>query len=160
MRALTGLAIASALAACGGTDDGRSNQASPGLAEAGTNVMPTDAAPAGDVVTNDAAEETAIPAALHGRWGLVPEDCTSTRGDAKGLLVVAADELRFYESRARIGRVIESAPNRITADFDFTGEGMEWRRRMTLEAAADTLVRSETGEGAAPQPFRYSKCPG
>ena len=45
---------------------------------------------------NDAA--TAIPASLHGRWGLTPADCTSTRGDAKGLLIVSADGLKFYES--------------------------------------------------------------
>src|SRR5215210_8614734 len=47
---------------------------------------------------NDAA--SAIPASLHGRWGLTPADCTSTRGDAKGLLIVGPDEIRFYESRA------------------------------------------------------------
>src|SRR5215218_6684586 len=47
---------------------------------------------------NDAA--STIPASLHGRWGLTPADCTSTRGDAKGLLVISADGLKFYESRA------------------------------------------------------------
>ena len=29
-----------------------------------------------------------IPAALRGRWGMTPADCTSTRGDAKGLLEI------------------------------------------------------------------------
>src|SRR6188472_2988303 len=47
--------------------------------------------------TTDAAP---IPAALQGRWGLTPADCTSALGDAKGLLVINANELRFYESRA------------------------------------------------------------
>src|SRR3569623_2124157 len=43
---------------------------------------------------------SAIPAALQGRWGLAPGDCTSALGDAKGLLVINSRELRFYESRA------------------------------------------------------------
>src|SRR5690349_16626028 len=42
----------------------------------------------------------AIPASLQGRWGLSPMDCTSTRGDAKGLLIIGPADLKFYESRA------------------------------------------------------------
>ena len=41
-----------------------------------------------------------IPASFQGRWALSPADCTSTRGDNKGLLTVAADKLTFYEARA------------------------------------------------------------
>src|SRR5512134_919075 len=40
----------------------------------------------------------AIPAAFQGRWGMVREDCTSTRGDAKGLIVIDANGIKFYES--------------------------------------------------------------
>ena len=43
------------------------------------------------------APSAAIPAALQGRWGLTPGDCTSTLGDAKGLLIVNSTELRFYK---------------------------------------------------------------
>ena len=35
--------------------------------------------------TNPPALPTSFPAAIQGRWGLVPADCTSTKGDAKGL---------------------------------------------------------------------------
>src|SRR6476659_3156800 len=58
-----------------GAKDGRASADG----SAPTNVVTT---PAG---APDAAA-AAIPAALHGRWGLTPGDCTSTRGDAKGLL--------------------------------------------------------------------------
>ena len=44
-----------------------------------------------------------IPATIQGRWGLTPADCISNRGDAKGLLIIAADSLKFYELRARPG---------------------------------------------------------
>src|SRR5687767_8399070 len=62
-------------------------------------------APGGRVpsTSGDRASATgaAIPEALQGRWALTPDDCTSARGDAKGLLVVSRDELRFYESVAK-----------------------------------------------------------
>lgn len=96
-----------------------------------------------------AAPVAAIPAALHGRWGLVPADCTSTRGDAKGLLTISADTLRFYESRARLAQVTASSPTRIAATFAFEGEGQSWTRTVTLELGSDgaTLVRREEAEG-------------
>src|SRR3954467_10096462 len=62
------------------------------------------AVPAGASPTPSAS----IPAALQGRWGLTPGDCTSTLGDAKGLLIVNATELRFYESRAMPARDIQA----------------------------------------------------
>ncbi len=77
---------------------------------------------------------TGIPAALHGRWGLVPADCTSTRGDNKGLLTITADTLRFYESVGTLGKVVERDTGRLVADFAMTGEGQSWTRRMVLDA--------------------------
>jgi len=103
-----------------------------------------------------------VPDALQGRWGLVPADCTSTRGDAKGLLVVEPRILRFYESRGTPKEITEYNESRIRAVFDFSGEGMTWQRDMTLavEDAGDTLVREEHGEDAAPEPLRYARCRG
>lgn len=103
---------------------------------------------------------TGIPAALHGRWGLVPADCTSTRGDNKGLLTITADMLRFYESRGTIAKIVERDANRIVADFAMTGEGQEWTRRMTLDAQDDgrTLIRREQGADAMPGALKYSRC--
>src|SRR5687768_3461346 len=72
------------------------------------------------------AAAATIPAAMHGRWSLTPGDCTSTRGDAKGLLTITATELRFYESRAVPVGDVDTSADSISGDFAFTGEGMEW----------------------------------
>ncbi|MBE9637672.1 hypothetical protein [Salipiger mangrovisoli] len=103
-------------------------------------------------------QETGIPMAMQGRWGLVPADCTSTRGDAKGLMEVSAERLGFYESRAVLAEVSERSDTRLAASFDMTGEGMSWQRDMVLVAKGDTLVRQESGEGAIPGPLTYQRC--
>lgn len=101
-----------------------------------------------------------VPAAFHGRWGLVPGDCESGRGDAKGLLEISPDALIFYESEGRLSKLADQTPTRIRASFAFTGEGVEWTRDITLDLmdGGRTLIRSETGEGAQSAPFRYKKC--
>ena len=38
---------------------------------------------------------TLIPEQFLGRWGLVKADCTSTKGDAKGLLTISDARLTF-----------------------------------------------------------------
>jgi hypothetical protein len=135
----------------------------------GAGTTAAEAAADGDLAANSsvapapsppAPASTELPTALRGRWGLVPADCTSTRGDAKGLLTVSANELRFYESVGTLGTITESAPTRIRAAFDFEGEGMTWQRDMVLDVQDDgaTLIRREYGEDAGPGPFRYSKC--
>ena len=92
----------------------------------------------------------------------MPADCTSTRGDAKGLIEVTDKQIKFYESRATLATVAESADTRLVADFAFSGEGQTWQRRMTLEAqdGGKALVRTETGPDAMPGPLRYAKCEG
>ena len=111
---------------------------------------------AGDAATQAAA--TVIPESMRGRWGLVPADCTSTKGDNKGLLTVGADTLSFYESRAKLGRMVASSPEKLTAEFAFTGEGQNWTRTETLSLtnSSNTLVREDD---ELPQPLRYSRCP-
>lgn len=101
-----------------------------------------------------------IPAAVRGRWGLVAADCTSTRGDAKGLLTIDATNLRFYESHGKLARVRERDANRIVADYKFSGEGQEWDRLMLLDAqdGGKTLIRRDYGEGSAAGPLRYTRC--
>lgn len=148
MRTIVILA-ALALAACSGRDDPAARASETGAA--------TGAAPAASASTPTVA---AIPAALHGRWGLVPEDCTSTRGDAKGLLTIDAASLRFYESEGRIGEVTAAGANSLRASFTMRGEGMEWVREMELEAIEDgrMLKRSEFGAEAAAEGFVYTRC--
>ncbi|HEX2804208.1 MAG TPA: hypothetical protein VHN55_09565 [Sphingomicrobium sp.] len=96
-----------------------------------------------------------MPAALHGRWGLTPGDCTSTRGDAKGLLVVTADRLQFYESRAVPAGDVDVSPDSISGDFSFAGEGQEWTKHLSLELQDKKLVRTERDPNAS---FTYARC--
>lgn len=107
----------------------------------------------------DGAEPTsvsdAIPSVLSGRWGLTPGDCTSTRGDAKGLLIVSPDGLRFYEAVARPAGNIRSSESSFSADFDFSGEGQSWKKFETLRLQGDKLVRTEGNPMAS---YTYVRC--
>lgn len=133
------------------------------------NLEVTNVTPAADVgstpttgVRDPVVEADRIPAKLRGRWGMTATDCTSQLGDAKGLLRITDTQLQFYESKGILTKVTEQSSTHILADFAFTGEGMNWTRRMSLERQDDgtTLIRREWGEGAAPDPFRYTRCRG
>lgn len=145
-----------ALAALSACDGSASDEAeTPAATETGAATL----TPSADTATPSPAP-TAIPVAIQGRWGLVAADCEPGRSDAKGLLTITGDKLEFYESVGTLDEIEEASANRIGAGFDFTGEGMEWERNvtLTLEDGGETLVRREEGEGASPDAFRYSKC--
>jgi hypothetical protein len=112
---------------------------------------PTPPAPSSGPTTPAAS----IPAFLHGRWGLTPGDCTSTRGDNKGLLTVSADGLRFYESRAVPAGHVNASPDSFSAEYAFSGEGMEWKKFQTLELQGDKLVRTESNPTTS---YTYARC--
>lgn len=97
-----------------------------------------------------------IPASMQGKWGQVPADCTSTKGDNKGLMTVTSDMMRFYESRAKLMKIVGSSPEKLTAEFAFTGEGQNWTQTetLTLTGSSNTLTRSEDGTD-----LRYTRCP-
>jgi len=101
-----------------------------------------------------------IPQAVRGRWGLVAADCTSPLGDAKGLLEVSADQLKFYESVAKLGTVKEVGESRIRATFAYTGEGQSWTQDVVLDAQDDgkTMIRRDYGKDAMPGPLKYTRC--
>jgi hypothetical protein len=154
------------LVACSARDpvaDGANNAAAP----AEVDVLPPDesvATPTNDL-ENDNDEDvnsggggaTAIPAAFHGRWGMTPADCTSTRGDAKGLMVVSADGIRFYESLAKPAPDLKRSANSISGSFAFTGEGMNWNKYEVLELQQGKLVRTESDPMAS---YTYARCTG
>ncbi len=150
------------MAACGSSSEDGTAQDDP-AAPVATDSIPAATEPADTSplpASPDTAVLTAIPQAMQGRWGMVPADCTSTKGDAKGLITVSARDIRFYESVGTIGTISQGDANHIRANFAFTGEGMEWTREMgmTLEDGGNALIRQEFGQDAIPGLQRYTKC--
>jgi len=96
-----------------------------------------------------------IPAALQGRWGLSPADCSGHPSAAKGLLVITPDQLRFYESRAVPAADVGTDANSISGHFAFTGEGQSWTRYEALKVKKNQLTRTEIKPTAS---FTYAKC--
>lgn len=96
-----------------------------------------------------------IPEPFLGRWGLVPADCTSTRGDNKGLMTVEADRLSFNESRATIAKLEAVSATELRATLAFNGEGQEWTEQtpLVLEDNGNVLTRLADG-----QTLRYTRC--
>jgi hypothetical protein len=145
-----------ALAACdSATQETPMDAATETVAETSPGVMEPAVTP-----TLQPPVATAIPAAVQGRWGMVPADCEPGRADAKGLLEITATQLEFYESVGKLDDIAESSDTRIRAGFDFSGEGMTWRRDVVLDVqdGDETLIRREYGEDAAPGPFSYTRC--
>ncbi len=121
---------------------------------------PATASEAAGTQAESTASPDEIPQAVRGRWGLVPADCTSTLGDAKGLLEVSADQLKFYESVAKLGTIKEAGESRIRATFAYSGEGQSWTQDVVLDAQEDgsTLIRRDYGKDAMPGPLKYTRC--
>ena len=94
-----------------------------------------------------------IPAQYQGRWGMVPADCTSTRGDNKGLITIGDASIRFYESTATLEEQRPAIATSFSGRFAFRGEGQSWEKVMTFTRTGDTLKRAEP-EGS----FTYKKC--
>ena len=94
-----------------------------------------------------------IPAQYQGRWGMVPADCTSTRGDAKGLITIGDTSIKFYESTATLTEQRPAIATSFAGLFAFRGEGQSWEKVMTFTRTGDTLKRAEA-EGS----FTYKRC--
>lgn len=135
----------------------------------GTERPAFDPLPAGDRTPSPAPAASpatarpiaAIPPRFQGRWALVAADCERGRSDAKGLLTITGDTLRFYESRARPTRLVQTDAATVSGQYAFVGEGMEWERGVTLQLVdgGAGLIRSEEGVDALPEPLRYARCP-
>lgn len=156
---LAGLTILAGMSAC-------SNEPASPPTGSGTDLaQPAVTAPAATASASPTASAlpeiaSTIPVAAQGRWGLVPNDCTSKLGDNKGLITISSTNIRFYESTGKLGAIAEHSDTRIRAAFAFTGEGMEWNRDMILDVQDDgkTLIRREYGDDAAPGPLQYTRC--
>ncbi len=97
--------------------------------------------------------EVLIPSQYRGRWGLVAADCTSTRGDAKGLIMIDAGTVKFYESLATLKEQRPAIATSFSGLYDFSGEGQTWKKVMTFTRTGDTLKRADD-EGS----FTYTRC--
>lgn len=127
---------------------------------AATALPPSDAAPSESAAAK--VLPTEIPEVIRGRWGLVPADCTSAKGDAKGLVTIGAKSMKFYESRAVLEKVNDADADGLKATFGFTGEGQTWKLDVALEVEGDhneKLFRKDTGPDAAPGTLEYTRCP-
>lgn len=109
---------------------------------------------------NTANPAAAFPTAMQGRWGLVPADCTSQKGDNKGLITIDATSIRFYESIAKIGAVKQVSDTDLSASLAYDGEGMQWQHDAKLQVKPETgqLVMEEFGADAVPGPRTYTRC--
>jgi hypothetical protein len=165
---LFGVAAVLALAGCGGSDPVADNLNEAGNVTAVVNSANATARAA--TSASQSAEERnnprppdptveagrgGIPQSLQGRWGMTPADCTSTRGDAKGLLTITSDHLKFYESRAVPGAKVQTGGTSMSGDFAFTGEGQTWTRYETLQIQDGKLVRTESDPMAS---YTYARC--
>ena len=111
--------------------------------------------------TNEATPlPTSIPVQFHGRWGINRADCTSTRGDAKGLLTINDARLIFYESRGSPTKVIGATATSFDASYAFTGEGQTWDRVERLRLVNDKLQRRTDAAPGQEPPVNliYERC--
>lgn len=147
------------VAACGGTDpvDKAATGRTDGLPDVNATAPSTSGEPHAETQPAKPlpASLAAIPAALQGRWGLTPADCTPGRSDAKGLLTITSGDLRFYESRAVPGADVTTDENSAAGTFAYSGEGQSWSKYEALKVEKGRLTRTETKPSAS---LTYAKC--
>ena len=94
-----------------------------------------------------------IPAQYQGRWGMVPADCTSTHGDAKGLMTIGDTSIKFYESTATLTERRPAIATSFSGLFAFRGEGQAWEKVMTFTRTGNSLKRADKDGD-----FTYRRC--
>jgi hypothetical protein len=154
----TAALIALALAACQQNSDENIAIDESNTLNAEVETLPPDEAVSDEGNSEDtgngaAPAEASIPAQYQGRWGMVPADCTSTRGDAKGLITIGEKTIRFFESTATLKEQRQAIPEAFSGLFAFTGEGQSWTKAITLTRTGDTLKRAEEGAN-----YTYRRC--
>lgn len=159
---ITAVMLAIGLAACQqndpnniAIDDGNSQNAV-------IETLPPDETPTNDAdlhmlpdngtAPGDSASAT-IPDQYRGRWGMVAADCTSTRGDNKGLITIGDKTIKFFEAVATLKEQRPAIATSFAGQFGFTGEGQSWEKVMTFTRTGNTLKRAED-EGT----FTYTRC--
>ena len=117
-------------------------------------------APSADSSAAPAAMPTSIPAQFHGRWGLNRADCTSTRGDAKGLLTINDARLTFFESKGTLDKVLGATDTSFDANYAFSGEGQTWQRVERFKLVNANLNRRTDAQAGQEPPvdLTYQRC--
>lgn len=154
----TAALIALALAGCQRKDDDNIAIDESNTLNAEIETLPPDEAVSDEGNTGGASNaaalaEAPIPAQYQGRWGIAPADCTSTKGDAKGLITIGDKTIRFFESTATLKEQRPTIPEAFSGLFAFTGEGQSWTKAITLTRTGDTLKRAEEGAN-----YTYRRC--
>ena len=108
---------------------------------------------AGNNMAGEPSTPDSIPSQYRGRWGINAADCTSTRGDAKGLIVIDEGSIKFYESRATLKEQRPAIATSFAGLYGFTGEGQTWEKVVTLTRTGNTLKRADD-EGS----YNYQRC--
>ena len=112
-----------------------------------------DGMTAGNDMANEPSTPDSIPSQYRGRWGMVAADCTSTRGDAKGLIVINEGSIKFYESTAKLKEQRPAIATSFAGLYGFTGEGQTWEKVVTLTRTGNKLKRADD-EGS----YDYKRC--
>jgi hypothetical protein len=84
---------------------------------------------------------------------MTANDCTPGRSDAKGLMEIRANSIKFYESLASLQEQRPAIATSFSGTFGFEGEGQSWERVITLTRTGDTLKRAQ-----ADGTFTYKRC--
>ena len=164
LPALVALALAACQQPANDTDIAIDNEVNAAeAANADVEMLPPSeegGVPTPDNSASSGAQPTAIPAAFQGLWGLDKADCTSTRGDAKGLLTVNASKLTFYESRGNLDTVLGATGTSFDARYAFTGEGQTWNRTERFSLVGGKLQRRTDAEAGQEPPVNltYERC--
>ena len=119
-------------------------------------------APANKVAPTPAKLPIHIAAQFQGRWGLTKADCTSIRGDAKGLLTISDARLTFYEAKGTLDKVIAATKASFAARYGFSGEGQTRLRTERFNLIKAELHRTTDAEPGQEPPVNltYARCPG
>ena len=95
----------------------------------------------------------ALPVQYRGRWGMTANDCVPGRSDAKGLMEIRQNSIKFYESLASLQEQRPAIATSFAGLFSFTGEGQNWEKTMTFTRTGNTLKRAEESGT-----FTYTRC--
>ena len=144
-----------ALTACGDSERVGNEPAAAG-AQADLETLPPDesiATPSEDLVdgviekpllNTSPAAAGRLPPALYGRWGLTADDCASDE-PSRGVMTIAANGVRFFNSLAKPTGAAQSGPNGIRGEFAFFGEaGRTWTGPLSLTVQDNKLTRIDS----------------